>query len=138
MTTLSVATVSREQMGDAIGITSLVRNLGGSVGISLVTAMVTRGEQVHQALLVGHMSPYHAPFREQLAMLQNSLATISGVTTAQHQAYAVMYRMLQQQAGLWAYVDGFRLLALVCVVCIPLILLFRKPAKTPGGPSLAH
>ena len=49
-----------------------------------------------------------------------------------------MYRTLQQQAGLWAYVDGFRLLALVCVVCIPLIMLFRKPAKMTGGPSLAR
>ena len=138
MTTLSVATVSREQMGDATGLTSLVRNLGGSVGISLVTAMVTRGEQAHQALLVAHMSPYQAPFRQQLAMLQNSLATQSGAATAQHQAYAVMYRTLQQQAGLWAYVDEFRLLALVCLLCIPLILLFRKPAKMPVGPSLAH
>jgi MFS transporter, DHA2 family, multidrug resistance protein len=137
MTTLSVATVSRDQMGDAT-VFSLVRNLGGSVGISLVTAMVTRSEQVHQALLVGHMSPYHAPFRQQLAMLQNSLVTQSGAATAQHQAYAAMYRTLQQQAGLWAYVDEFRLLAVVCVLCIPLILLFRKPAKTPDGPSLAH
>jgi DHA2 family multidrug resistance protein len=138
MTTLSVATVSREQLGDATGLTSLVRNLGGSVGISLVTAMVTRGEQVHQALLVGNMSPYQAPFREELAMLQNSLATQSGSATAQHQAYAVMYQTLQQQAGLWAYVEVFRLLALVCLLCIPLILLFRKPAKMPVGPSLAH
>ena len=138
MTTLSVATISREQMGDATGLTSLVRNLGGSVGISLVTAMVTRNEQVHQALLVGNMSPYHAPFREQLAALQNSLAMQSGAPTAPHQAYAVLYRTLQQQAGLWSYVDGFRLLALVCVVCIPLIMLFRKPAKMPDGPSLAH
>jgi DHA2 family multidrug resistance protein len=138
MTTLSVATVSHEQMGDATGLTSLVRNLGGSVGISLVTAMVTRGEQVHQALLAGYMSPYHAPFREQLATLQNSLGSQSGAAAAQHQAYAVLYQALQQQAGLWAYVDEFRLLALVCVVCIPLILLFRKPAKMPSGPSLAH
>ena len=54
ITTLSVATVSRQQMGDATGLTSLLRNLGGSVGISLLTNLVTRGTQAHQALMVGH------------------------------------------------------------------------------------
>jgi MFS transporter, DHA2 family, multidrug resistance protein len=138
MTTFSVSTVSREHLGDAAGLTSLVRNLGGSVGISLVTAMVTRGTQAHQALLVGHMTSYDTPFREQLAMLQNSLTAPSGSAAAQQQAYAVMYQTLQHQASLWAYVDEFRLLALVCLATILLILLFRKSVSTSGGPSLAH
>ena len=57
MSTFSVATLKRENMGDAAGLTSLVRNLGGSVGISLITALVTRSTQVHQDLLVGHLYP---------------------------------------------------------------------------------
>ena len=69
MTTFSVATVSRQQMGAATGLTSLLRNLGSSVGISLVTTLVTRGTQAHQALMVGHLSPYNAPFRQELAAL---------------------------------------------------------------------
>jgi MFS transporter, DHA2 family, multidrug resistance protein len=138
MTTFSVATVSREHLGDAASLTSLVRNLGGSIGISLVTAMVTRGTEAHQALLVGHMTSYDTPFREQLATLQNALTAPSGSAAAQQQAYAVMYQTLQHQASLWAYVDEFRLLALVCLATIPLILLFRKSVGTSGGPNLAH
>src|SRR6201981_3666070 len=129
MTTFSVATLKRENMGDAAGLTSLVRNLGGSVGISLVTALVTRSTQMHQALLVGHFTKLDAPFRNQLSALQHSLAHQSG-QAAQSQAYGVLYQTLQQQAGLWAYVEQFRWLALICLALGPIILLFRK-AKAP-------
>src|SRR5215831_3336578 len=64
MTTFSVATVPRENMGDATGLTSLLRNLGGSVGIALVTTVVSRGAQAHQALMVGHMSQFNPVFSQ--------------------------------------------------------------------------
>jgi MFS transporter, DHA2 family, multidrug resistance protein len=130
MTTFSVATVKRENMGDAAGLTSLVRNLGGSVGISLVTALVTRSTQAHQALMAGHMTNLDAPFRNQIASLQHALATQSG-QAAQSQAYGVMYQSLQQQAGLWAYVEQFRMLVPICLLLVPIILLFKK-AKGPA------
>jgi MFS transporter, DHA2 family, multidrug resistance protein len=56
MSTLSVASIPREKIGDATGITSLLRNLGGSIGISLMTTFIARGTQVHQALLVSHLT----------------------------------------------------------------------------------
>jgi DHA2 family multidrug resistance protein len=135
MTTFSVATVKRENMGDAAGLTSLVRNLGGSVGISLITALVTRSTQVHQDLLVGHFSLFDAPFRNQLATLQHSLASQSG-QAAQSEAYGVLNQTLQQQAGLWAYVENFRLLALICLALVPIIFLFKK-AKGPAPAGMA-
>jgi DHA2 family multidrug resistance protein len=137
MTTFSVATVSREKMGDAAGLTSLVRNLGGSVGISLVTAFVTRSTQVHQALLVGNLTQFDAPFRSELAKLQHSLAAQSG-QAAQSQAYGLLNQTLQQQAGLWAYVEQFRLLVLVCLALAPIIFLFRDAKAPSGAASMAH
>jgi MFS transporter, DHA2 family, multidrug resistance protein len=130
MTTFSMTTVPRQNMGDATGVTSLVRNLGGSVGISLITALVTRGTQAHQNLLVGHMTPYDAPFRNQLATMQHSL-TIQGAgpVAAQHEAYGLMYQVLQHQAGLWAYVDQFRMLVLACALLVPLVFLFKKASR---------
>jgi DHA2 family multidrug resistance protein len=135
MSTFSVATMKPENMGDAAGLTSLVRNLGGSVGISLVTALVTRGTQAHQDLLVGHLTQFAAPFRNQLAILQHSLAAQSG-HAAQMQAYGVLNQTLQQQAGLWAYVENFRLLALICLALVPIIFLFKK-AKGPAPAGMA-
>jgi drug resistance transporter, EmrB/QacA subfamily len=137
MTTFSVATLRRENMGDAAGLTSLVRNLGGSVGISLVTAFVTRSTQVHQSLLVGHLTQFAAPFRDQLSTLQHSLAPQSG-QAAQSQAYGVLYQTLQQQAGLWAYVEQFRMLVLVCLALAPIIFLFRKAKAPSGAAAMAH
>jgi len=130
MTTFSVATVKRENMGDAAGLTSLVRNLGGSVGISLVTALVTRSTQAHQALMAGHMTNLDAPFRNQLSSLQHALSIHSG-QAGQSQAYGVIYQTLQQQAGLWAYVEQFRMLMPICLLLVPIILLFKK-AKGPA------
>jgi len=137
MFTFAVATLKPENMGDAAGLTSLVRNLGGSVGISLVTTLVTRGTQAHQALLVGHLTKFDAPFRSQLATLQHSLTPHSG-QGALMQAYGVLYRTLQQQAGLWAYVDNFRLLALICMALVPIIVLFKKGKRSPGATAVAH
>jgi MFS transporter, DHA2 family, multidrug resistance protein len=135
-----MATVPRQNMGDATGLTSLVRNLGGSVGISLITTLVTRGMQAHQNLLVGHMTPYDAPFRNQLAAMQHSLAAQgAGPVAAQHEAYGMMYQVLQQQAGLWAYVDQFRILVIACGLLVPLVFLFQKASRSlPKEMAGAH
>jgi DHA2 family multidrug resistance protein len=133
MTTFSMATISRQQMGDATGLTSLLRNLGGSVGISLITAFVTRGTQAHQALMVGHMSPYNPTFNDRLATIQNALAGQVGTANAHEQAYAMMYQTLQSQAGLWSYMDQFRAMMLICLACVPLVFLFRKTEKPPSA-----
>jgi MFS transporter, DHA2 family, multidrug resistance protein len=137
MSTFSVATVKRENIADAAGLTSLARNLGGSVGISLITALVTRSTQIHQDLMVRHFSRFAAPFRHQLATLQTSLAAESG-QAAHSQAYGVLYQTLQQQAGLWAYVEQFRLLAVICLVLVPIIFLFRNAKTSPEGAAMAH
>src|SRR6202023_642946 len=73
MTTFSVATVSRENMGEASGLTNLLRNLGGSVGISAITTMVARGTQTHQALMVGKLNPYNPVFNEHIAKVKTAL-----------------------------------------------------------------
>jgi MFS transporter, DHA2 family, multidrug resistance protein len=137
MTTFSMATVSRENMGEATGLTNLLRNLGGSVGISAITTMVSRGAQTHQALLVGQMSQYNPAFNEQIAKLQTSLTPQIGSVAAHDQAYGLTYQTLLQQASLGSYVDQFRLLVIVCLFCVPLVFLFKKPPRRPGRADLA-
>src|SRR6202011_114986 len=95
MTTFSLATVSRENMGEATGLTNLLRNLGGSVGISTITTLVSRSAQTHQALLVGHMSPLHSAFNEQFAKIQGLLSSNAGSIAAQNQTYGILYQTLQ-------------------------------------------
>ena len=96
-----------------------------------------RSTQVQQDLMVRHFSRFAAPFRHQLASLQTWLAPESG-QAAHSQAYGVLYQNLQQQAGLWAYVEQFRLLALISLALVPIIFLFRKAKASPEAAAMAH
>jgi MFS transporter, DHA2 family, multidrug resistance protein len=140
MTTFSLATVSRENMGEATGLTNLLRNLGGSVGISAITTLVSRDAQTHQALLVGQMSQYNPVFNTQLAKIQGALTPQVGSAAAHDQSYGLLYQTLQQQALLWSYVDQFRMLVIVCLLCAPLVFLFKKPKRgaVPNELAAAH
>ena len=84
--------------------------------------------------MVGHASQYNPVFNAQLAKVQNALTPQVGSSAAHHQAYAVIHQTLQQQASLWSYVDLFRMLVIVCLACVPLVFLFKKP-KSAGVPE---
>jgi DHA2 family multidrug resistance protein len=124
-------------MGNATGVYNLMRNIGGSIGIAMATTLVARGSQTHQALMVGHLSPYRPEFQQYLGSASKMLNQYSDPATAQRQAYGLLYGTLQQQAALFAYVDTFRWLALLCLFCVPLVFLFRK-TKARGGSVAVH
>ena len=135
--TASLADVPNEQMGNASGVNNLARSIGGSMGISLTTALVVRGTQTHSALLVGHLSPYRPEFQQYLQSATGMLSQYSDPATAQGQAYGLLYGTVQQQANLFAYVDTFRLLAFLCL----LLHARRVPAqegKASGGSVAMH
>jgi DHA2 family multidrug resistance protein len=79
--------------------------------------------------MAANMSPLHQVFNEQFARIQGALAPQVGSTAAQQQSYGVLYQVLQQQASLLSYLDQFRMLAIVCLLCAPLVLLFKKPRR---------
>jgi DHA2 family multidrug resistance protein len=137
LTTAAMGTLSREQIGNATGIFNLVRNLGGSIGISAITTLVTRHAQASQANLVWHMSKFNFNFQQQLAHLQSALASSTGNWQAIKKAPAVLYGILQQQSSLLSYTYGFRFCVLVCLLCAALAFLFKKVGK-PTGPIAVH
>jgi DHA2 family multidrug resistance protein len=137
LTITSMGGLPNEQMGNAAGVYNLMRNIGGSIGIAMATTLVARGTQAHQALMVGQLSPYRPEFQQYLQSTSGMLSQYSDPASAQQQAYGFLYGALQQQANLLAYVDTFRLLARLCLICVPIVLLFRKP-RARGGPLAAH
>lgn len=126
LTTLAMGTLRNEQIGNATGLFNLMRNLGGSIGISAVTTLLARDAQTHQALLVEHLTLYDPEFHEKLASLERALEPKIGSFQAHQQALDTIYRMLLEQATLLAFVDNFRWLAAMCLLCIPVVLLFKK------------
>jgi MFS transporter, DHA2 family, multidrug resistance protein len=138
LTTLTMATLPDEQMGRGTGLYNLTRNMGASFGVSMVTTMLVRGGQRHQAVLAAHMTPYDFPFRDLLGQLHQFLEIHADLAPALQRAYGIMYGMLRQQAMLLSYVDDFRLLAILTVCCIPFLLLFRGKGLTRRRPPLTH
>jgi DHA2 family multidrug resistance protein len=133
LTTMALGTLSNEQMGNASGVFNLMRNTGGSMGIAMVTTLLARGTQIHQAALVGNLSPYNPVFQQRLKQLSDVFATRSGQTTGMQQAYASLYGTLVRQAAVLSYADVFRLLAFLCLLCIPATLLFERVKAKPGA-----
>jgi DHA2 family multidrug resistance protein len=137
LTTSTMGTLSQQQIGNASGIFNLMRNVGGSVGIAMITTLVARTAQMNQAILSPHMSTFNPVLQQRLAAIQAGLAQHGSNWDAMKQAPRVLYGMLQQQAALLSYVNNFRFFAVTCVVSAPLVLLFKKVRK-PAGSVLAH
>ena len=135
LTTVAMGTLRPEQIGNATGIYNLMRNLGGSFGISAVTTLLARKAQVHQAMLAAHVTPYDPATQGWLARVTAALALKVGPVAAAQQALGLLYATVVKQATLLAFVDTFRLLGFLCLVCIPSVFLLRK-ARAAGSVAL--
>jgi DHA2 family multidrug resistance protein len=130
LTTMTLSRLPKREMGNATGIYNLMRNIGGSIGIASVTTMLVRGAQAHQNYLAANASTGNPVTSGLVRGLQAKLFS-QGVdmVTAQHKALGELYRSVQQQSALMAYMDNFRLMAFLALLCIPMLLLFKKVKK---------
>jgi len=136
LTTAAMGYLRQDEMANATGIYNLMRNLGGSFGIALVSTLIIRRAQVHQAYMVSHLTPYSPNYEQALAAATHALTPQSGSLLAHAQAQGLLYGHLLQQATLWAFVENFRLFGVFCICCLPLIFLLKKAKRgTPAPPS---
>jgi len=136
LNTLGLGVLKREQIGNASGIYNLMRNVGGSVGISLVTTMVVRRAQVHQTNLVANLNPYATGYQAGVQSLTTTFAANSDPVMAQQQAVGTMYNTLVAQANLLAYLDNFLMFMGIGLVCLAAALVMKKVKAR--GPINAH
>ena len=126
LATVTMGTLRREEMGNATGIFNLMRNIGGSIGISVVATMLVRNAQAHQANMVAHLVPSNPVFHSRFLELQGAFLSRFGPVEASRKAMAAIYAELLRQANLWSFVDNFRFVAWVCVACFTAIFLLEK------------
>lgn len=110
--------------------------LGGSFGIAMVSTLLARRAQVHQALMVSHLTPFDPAYTEQLASLQSALTPTLGQAGADLTGQAVLYGQLLEQARLWAFVENFRIYGLLCLASLPLIFLFKRVRGRPSQAAM--
>jgi DHA2 family multidrug resistance protein len=116
----------------ASALLNLSRNLGGSVGISLMGALLARRAQFHQAVLVAHTSRFDPSFRALASGLRDAF-TRGGANSvrAMRMAYASIYDEVQRQATALAYVDIFWILSVLALGGAAVALFLRAQGQTP-------
>jgi DHA2 family multidrug resistance protein len=116
---------------------NLARNIGGSVGISLVTTLLARRAQHHQTNLADRLTSSNPTFQSMLnATAKSFQAKGFSAVDAMHRAYAIMQNNLFRQANMLAYIDCFWLLGAAILCMIPVVFLMKK--AQPGGEIAVH
>jgi DHA2 family multidrug resistance protein len=130
--------IAPEKNNSVAGIVNFMRNMGSSVGTSLVTTLIARRSQFHQQILVDYARPDNPNFQNSLNGLSQQIAH-SGLGThdAQAQAYARIYQTVQTQAASLSYIDTFMVLAIASAIMFFLSFLLKKN-EPGGGPAIVE
>jgi DHA2 family multidrug resistance protein len=135
--TVAYSYLPPEKNNQASGIINLARNVGASVGISIVTTMLARRGQFHRDRLAAHLDSASPTVQ---TMLDGARTTFQarGVSAdgAQQAAYTMLQGNLQRQSNMLSYIDNFWMLGLATLLLIPLVMLVKKPKR--GGRMHAH
>ena len=121
LSTIAFATVMPQYRAEGAGIFTLVRNIGSAAGISIMQARFITGIETHHAVLVEHARPDNPLYQAYAPLVFQSQAAI-----------AQFNNVITRQASMLSYIDDFRLMLAITVLCAPLILLMRTPKATGG------
>jgi MFS transporter, DHA2 family, multidrug resistance protein len=128
LSTVTLATLSPAQRTEGAGLYSLSRNIGSSVGISVVNALLTRNTQINHADIVEHVTAVNRAF-------DNSTVTQfwNPLTTA---GRAALDAMITQQAQIISYIDDYKLLMIAMLSVFPLLIVFKKTSRSDADHTL--
>jgi DHA2 family multidrug resistance protein len=123
-----------EKSNSVSGLVNFMRNMGSSVGTSMVTTMLARRAQFHQSILSYRTTNYDLAFRNQVGGLSQQLLH-SGISAADAQthAYGLIYQNMQAQAQTLAYIDTYKVLAIGASIMFLLSFMVRKNDPHAGG-----
>jgi DHA2 family multidrug resistance protein len=124
LSTLAFATIKPAQRTEAAGLFTLVRNIGSSAGISIMTTLLSRNSSIVHSELVNHIRPDNPMAHPPFVSAAMNFATQKGL--------ALFDALAAQQAAMVAYKDDFQLMLWITVLSIPMLLLMR-PAKRHQG-----
>ncbi len=134
--TLAYVGMAREQNNQVSGMNAFVRNIGGSIGIAMITTVLTRQGQKHTTYLAAHAIPGTTNFDQMVRGISGALQQGGmSATMATQQAYARINQMVTAQATALAYVDVLSGMAVLVAILIPFVFLMRR--GRPGGQTPA-
>jgi DHA2 family multidrug resistance protein len=119
---LTTATLPPDQRTEGTGLFNLSRNIGSSVGISVVTGLLTQNTQANHADIVQYVTGVNRAFENPAITQFWSPATDSG--------RAALDAMITRQAEIIAYIDDYKLLMIATLAAIPLLIVFKRAGGT--------
>ncbi|CAH2600081.1 DHA2 family efflux MFS transporter permease subunit [Rhodovastum atsumiense] len=131
---IAYATLPREKNADAAALYTMFRNVSGSIGIAVATALVTERTQVRMAHLAANLTPYDQSYVDAVRQRAEALIGLGRAPVeATQAATGMVYRALLQQAQVLAYSDVFLFCAVLAGCAAPLALLFSAQRAAGGG-----
>jgi DHA2 family multidrug resistance protein len=135
--TAAYAFLPRDKNNAASGLMNLARNIGGSVGISVVTTMLDRRTQTHLNDFASHLTAGSAALQSAIQGASRAMiAHGASAADATQQAYALIQGTAQRQATMLAYIDCFWFLGVAILAMVPMVFLIKK--SRPGGGMAVH
>ena len=125
LNTVTFATLAPEQRADGTGLFNLSRNVGSSVGISVVSYLLIRNNQINHATIAGHVTATNHGFDNSIVLHAWGPWTASG--------RAALDQVIQMQASIISYVDDFKLMMILSLAAMPLVLLLRSAPSAAGS-----
>jgi len=134
MTTLSLGAVRKEDMGTASGLFNMVRTIGGSIGIAVLVAMLSSRAQVHQSYLSAQVDTFRLSSWQHLnPSVSNSITSFT--RHGRGPFLGIVYKEVQKQASVMAFVDDFRVIAYLFFILSPLSFVMRRPRAATATPT---
>jgi DHA2 family multidrug resistance protein len=134
---VTMAFIPKEKMGNATSLFNMMRNIGGGVGISLVTTMLIRQGQQQTNLLVANITPT-SPWAQSLLAAGRGLFAGSGPVLADQQAYASLFGLVLREATMVGLVRVFQFLGILSLIVIPLVALTKRPPAGQDSQRMRH
>ena len=130
---VALGTMNDKEIGNASGIFNFLRNVGGSIGISAANTIAQRHLQTHRNDTVHWLSGASWLLRKQLMLLMQRMSLHAGPHVSRLRAYSLTNTALNSQAQVYAYVDVLRYFGMLCLFCVPLAFLLKKPKPGAQG-----
>jgi DHA2 family multidrug resistance protein len=139
LATVTFSFIPQARTGAATGLFNLMRNIGGSVGIAMVTTMLAKRQQFHQFRLTEHTTMYDPNFQNLMKeMIARFMAGGQPYWTAQKQALGVAYGQVVQQAATMSFIDVFWVLGVTMVLLIPVVFIMKRPPRQAAPVAGVH
>lgn len=130
ITTLALSTLRGAEIGQGAALSGMLRQLGGSFGVAIISTYLTRDNQAHRSDLVSKLSADDPMVQQRIAAITHGFQ-LKGMTAdvARKSALQLQDRLVDVQATVLSYMDIFLWIGVMFLICIPFVLFFIRKAK---------